>query len=349
MIRNNVARMDGGGFEQEGPTLVSIINATITGNSARRGGGTLLRGGIVFMSQVAVHNNTAHLTGGGVACDTGSDVSIHSSTFSNNMASRLCEGKNKECGSGGGMSVIGQNVKTRINKSKFIENTAENEGGCIFTAGTSSVKILQSALSKCVSTGDGGGISSRGASRLVLSGSIIIRQCRSVDGNGGGIAFAGEHLSVQRSEDNSAAALLLERNSGMNGGGISMMATVELFAGSSTMLLSNIAMRNGGGAYAFSGFGELAVDTDASLLIEDNEAYNGAGVAVVRGAQFRVAVPECVGIGGDRQAAECTLEMRENARCDLSCMTKSCNCKSSSVKSMHIASFKQTVCVRPMS
>ena len=128
MIRNNVARMDGGGFEQEGPTLVSIINATITGNSASRGGGTLLRGGIVFMSQVALHNNTAHLTGGGVACDTGSDVSIHSSTFSNNMASGLCEGKNKECGSGGGMSVIGQNVKTRINKSKFIEKRAGN--GC---------------------------------------------------------------------------------------------------------------------------------------------------------------------------------------------------------------------------
>jgi hypothetical protein len=321
-----VARLDGGGFEQEGPTLISILNATIAGNSARRGGGALFRGGTVFMSQVAFDNNTAYLTAGGVACDTDSDVSIHSSTFSNNMVSGLCEGTNKECGSGGGMSVIGQNVKTWINMSMFNSNRADNEGGCIFTSGISSVKILQSELSKCVSTGDGGGISSGGASRLVLSGRIIIRQCQSVDGNGGGIAFAGERLSVEGSEDNSTAALLLERNRGMNGGGISIMALVDFLAGSSTMLLSNIAIRNGGGAYAFSGFGELAVDTDASLLIEDNEAYNGAGVAVMTGAQFRVAVPQCVGIGG-----ECTLEMRENAICDLSCMTKSCNCKSSSM------------------
>ena len=305
--------------------MVEIRNVTFTGNAAGKGGGAYLKGGKVHINQVLFHNNSAIQTGGGVTSDTGVDVEIVSCTFSENRVSPLCEGRSQMCASGGALTVTGQNGRTRVRSSEFVSNSADNEGGCIFSTGTSLLDVRGSRLSACTAKhGDGGGLSGRGDSLVVLSGSISIRHCEAKEGHGGGMSFAGALLSIG-DKDGDRADVQLEENRAKNGGGMSFMALIELAQGSSTLIQRNTAAQFGGGAHGFSTFGRLVVDYDHSLVITRNAANSGAGIAVMRGAQVHVSMSECVGVGSTLAAAQCSVEMRENGKCDPSCMTKSCN------------------------
>jgi hypothetical protein len=116
----------GGIFNYQGP--LTVINSTISGNSAARGGGIMNDGNAVLtLIDTTVSGNTAAQDGGGVA-NVGGFVTITNTTVANNGAS-----------SGGGVSDISGTVK--VTNSTITGNSANTGGGIAeLASGTVTIK-----------------------------------------------------------------------------------------------------------------------------------------------------------------------------------------------------------------
>ena len=136
-------------------------------------------------------------------------------------------------------------------------NSAGNEGGGVYVAGSASLTMNKTRVSACKARYKGGGVSTRENSRVTLSDDVVIQNCEALHGKGGGMLVAGISLSVSMTGTGNSA-LLIENNRARYGGGISFMGIVKLEAGSSkTVIQGNTAEDSGGG---FTWFQQLCQD-----------------------------------------------------------------------------------------
>jgi len=124
VVTNNVARTWGGGlYNYDGP--VTLMNTTISANSADFGGGILSSGALTLMNST-VSGNSASSSGGGVYNHYGT-ATLTNSTVSGNLS-----GAN-----GGGLR---NNFGTvMLTNSTVSANSASNSGGGIYDSGTATL------------------------------------------------------------------------------------------------------------------------------------------------------------------------------------------------------------------
>ena len=151
----------GGGIDNRG--IATLINSTVSGNSATAYGGGLYNSGTATLLDSTISGNSAHWGGGGI-CGYGSATTIlNSCTISGNSA-----------GSGGGIACPDEydsDPVTLINCT-ISGNTATERGGGIYNAWGNEVTLINSTISG--NTADlGGGIYNH--SYLKLNNTIIAR------------------------------------------------------------------------------------------------------------------------------------------------------------------------------
>ncbi len=189
-ISNNTGGAYGGGIYTTGPTTITA--STITGNTARAGGGIaanneFLPGNVVSIVNSVISDNVATGHGAGGILSEG-EMTISGSTISGNHAA----------GEGGGIVkfVIGNPTTLTISNSTVQGNSATTGGG-IKNDG-SPLTITESTISDNTATLDGGGILNSGV--WLLETKIINSTVsnNSANRDGGGV-YSGRRLTVSNS------------------------------------------------------------------------------------------------------------------------------------------------------
>ena len=162
----------GGGIRVSSYAALSLLNTTVSGNSAALGGGlfvSLL--GSIQATDVAVSGNVASVAGGGIAVEWLAEVLLTESSVSENSAGY----------SGGGIS--NQRGAVTLLNSVISANHAQSLGGGGIANWGSSLWVINSAISGNQAQSGGGGIANSGSGLQILN-SIISGNSAP---NGGGI------------------------------------------------------------------------------------------------------------------------------------------------------------------
>ena len=202
-ITNNVGRgadasNGGGGVYAETGAVVTILRATITGNSATgaagSGGGILVAdSSSVTVTLGSISGNSANRAGAGieVADDpmTGDDddamtprtadtvLSLTQVTVDGNTITTA------NPGNGGGLHIGGAGEVT-VNQSTF-SNNAARQGAGLWAAGPSTLVVQNSTVSDNDATGVGGGVYDNGGATISLESTTVA--LNTAGGNGGGL------------------------------------------------------------------------------------------------------------------------------------------------------------------
>ncbi|MCP4539683.1 MAG: DUF11 domain-containing protein, partial [Chloroflexi bacterium] len=291
IVSNNTALAGtgrgGGIYNANGGSIVTLINSTVSSNTADFGGGISNRnGGSVAMTNTIVSSNTA-LTGNGRGGgifnrDGGSIVTFISTTLSRNTAQE-----------GGGIYNTRSGSVVMTN-SPVSSNTASTNGGGIYNTDNGSVvNIINTTISSNTALGagidGGGGIYNATDSSVVMTNTTISSNTASF-GYGGGIynyysSMVMTNTTVSSNTAPSGGGILnynssvtmtnsaVSRNTGTSGGGI-----YNLFAGSVDMTNSavsnNTTSSDGGGIFNIAGG---SVDMSNSTVYS-NTALAGGGI-----------------------------------------------------------------------
>ena len=170
----------GGGIYAQGGTL-TVVNSTISGNTANQGGGIDVEGGTLTVNQSTISGNTAGFLGGGIDVEDGT-LTVNQSTISDNTAAR-----------GGGTYAQGGTLT--VNQSTISDNTAAGVisitygGGIDVEGGT--LTVNQSTISgNTANAGSSGGISNSGT--LTVNQSTISDNTAASGGGGISTSWDGD-------------------------------------------------------------------------------------------------------------------------------------------------------------
>ncbi len=187
VIRDNRARLLGGGLHCRQNSDPRIHNCTIIGNfSHNRGGGIhAFFDSDLRIEECSILNNTAGLGGGGIHVEQESNMVMVDSIIANNQVIG-------ESSAGGGVLVSTSSVQ--IHGCIIVGNSAERSGGGLLLGGSGRSALLSSSLIANNWSGDnGGGV-------YPISNSTTIANCTIVDNVaqnfGGGIFSAGSEVSI---------------------------------------------------------------------------------------------------------------------------------------------------------
>jgi hypothetical protein len=230
----------GGGFLNFG--TASLIDTTVSGNTAPTKGGGIENEGSLRVSNCSVINNTTQVLGGGLdnrnsGLGTGpATITISNSTIDNNTAF-----------TGGGF-FNSSGVMT-VTRSMITENTA-GEGGGLENSVQGTTTLINTRVSRNTASTDAGGVANdRGT--LTLKDSPVTNNAAvsSSGAKGGGLGIFGGTVELKRSPvtNNSASGPI-----GGLGGGIVITddGTVTL---KQSPVVANNASTGGGGIYSFTG------------------------------------------------------------------------------------------------
>ncbi|MBI4722718.1 MAG: right-handed parallel beta-helix repeat-containing protein [Candidatus Stahlbacteria bacterium] len=142
-ISNNSAA-SGGGIYNDGGTTV-IVDNTISNNSAASGGGIYNDGGTAVINSNTISNNSA-ASGGGLYCSGGSPTTMVGNTFTDNSAAE------------GGAIYNSVDSPTTIGGSSFTDNCASANGGAVYCSGGSFATFTNCEFIRNSATQYGGGI-----------------------------------------------------------------------------------------------------------------------------------------------------------------------------------------------
>lgn len=234
-------------FEVAAGTTATISGLTIeNGRASGSGGGILIDGGTVTISDCALTGNTSGFNGGGISND--GNLTIQGSTLTNNSARRdggaiVAGGTLLVSGSlisdnvagfdGGGITEYG--TLTVTDSSIISGNNGGSYGGGIRNVGGTLTVSNFSTISGNTSSFSGGGIYSDFGGTVIVSNSSTISDNSSVFG--GGISVLSGTLTVSNST--------LSGNRALMGGGINTAGTVTI--SNSSTISSNTANLFGGG------------------------------------------------------------------------------------------------------
>ena len=282
---DNTALFDGGAvFATESVVLISTMGA-VTDNSASYGAGGALRieGAETFnLSDSTLARNRALTLGGAVSIqetesatisgvefeanslgfDTGgggalatrdSDISLATSTFSDNASE----------GQGGALFAVESSLE--MTGVEFKTNEAVGEGGAWYQlSGWASCSGCE--FTRNSSSDDGGAIWST-AEDLVIADSDVTWN-ESSGGNGGGLFFSGERLFLE--------SMLFARNTGLSGGAVFTNAS-DHFGSMFSVYQENESVFSGGALWASGSPGSAVMVQNNDLLA--NECLASDGVA----------------------------------------------------------------------
>ncbi|GHA20591.1 hypothetical protein GCM10008090_33120 [Arenicella chitinivorans] len=315
--------LNGGGLNATGTASVSIINSTLSGNSADGGGGGLLprESASVSISNSTLSGNSARF-GGGLTAVGRSSVSIINSTVSGNSADS----------DGGGLDITALASVSIIN-STVSGNSAGFDGGGLSAQSISSVSIINSTLSGNSAGDDGGGLNALFHTRVsIINSTLSGNSASNSPGGGGGGLHARERASFNISNSiiaNSTGGACLNR-----GTGTIAIATDSIVDDSSCRgatvadpLLEPLA-DNGGPTLThalMSGSPAINRATGAGATNTDQRGFAAVGTRDVGAFEFGVMDPNAklnltVTSTADDNGAGCTLReaiATTNARGDL--------------------------------
>lgn len=277
----NIVGGSGGGIRNFG--TVSLVNATVDGNTAEFYGGGILNGdpgqaGVLNLSNSVVSNNSS-VDGGGIYNDGQSELTIVNSTLAGNTASEDGAGlyNNSQVEVTINLSSITGNTATlngggiynnhlstlNITDSKVNGNTA-HEGGGLFNADSATLEATRTTVSGNTSILSGAGIYNDGGLATLDDVSILINHANQ-DGGGLYNATGGEITITDSFFDNNTAD--------RDGGAIANFGTTLSIIG--TTLRDSVAERFGGGLYNDQEEGSVSL---LSSTIYNNEAESGGGI-----------------------------------------------------------------------
>ena len=230
-ITGNTALENGGGIDSDFG-IVTISNSSFTANQASRGGGISSDAGLpnVFSS---VFNISSSIFAENIASDKGGGLyvsaygmEIYDSDFTRNSAE-----------SGGGIFIQWAFNKPLIYNCRFTDNTVLRSGGGIHNA-TSGLRVYYSSFTGNAATGSpywgvGGGLYNSGYSVQIWGSIFSSNTARS---EGGGVYLSGEaDIGYTQFSGNSA----------LYGGGLHYSGnTLSIYDSS---FIENVALENGGG------------------------------------------------------------------------------------------------------
>jgi parallel beta-helix repeat protein len=253
---------DGAGIYFNSSSSNSVINCTLTNNTATGNGG-----GIYFsgsngnsVSDCTLTNNTAASDGGGIYFSGSNGNSVSDCNLTYNTAN-----------GGGGILFIGSS-SNNVSGCNLTYNTA-NGGGGIFFSDSSNNGISGCTLTNNRADGDdttgGGGI------HFWVSNGNSVSDCtltNNTANGGGGILFIG-------SSSNSVSGCNLTYNTANGGGGIFFGASLNSGSTDNNVsgcnLTNNTATSDGGGIYFYGNSNDNSV-SDSTLT--NNNANNGGGM-----------------------------------------------------------------------
>lgn len=275
--------------------LIVTKNQTVglSGNYARTGGGGIAAvNAAVTLNNVAVteNNRSAIINGGGSIFAEGGSLTIKGSTIEGNSSN----------GTGGG--IFAENTLVNIDTSFIQKNHTQNNGGGIYIANDRGIcnqthpftfsekattmpegesSISNTTIGDNIANGLGGGMYIGGGHCLRISNSTITGnrvENPNKDGQGGGIVgYSMGELTLDHTE--------ITDNKADYGGGIYALCTavanthITLQNGSS--INKNSATSFGGAIYGAPVLKGIPLSiTVESSSIYDNEAANGAGIAI---------------------------------------------------------------------
>jgi hypothetical protein len=268
MISNNISSANGGGIRNNGGTL-TIADSTISNNSAAsassNGGGIYNNGGgLTIQGSTTISGNSARLGGGVYIGDTGAStasidmgVIISSNTAANNGGGVYINSGTTTIGNpSGGLVTVGGNVAT-------------NSGSGIYHAG-GNLTLRYCAVS------NNGSISANSGGGLRAEGTLTVNNCSFTNnlvntstGLGAGIYInAATPISIT----NTAISNVPGTAAARNGAGMFITGTSTLTIAGSTFT-GNRAQHNGGGL--FLDLGNIANITTSTF--NNNSAVDQGG------------------------------------------------------------------------
>ena len=242
-------------FIDAGAGLVTILNSTVSGNSAYEDSGAISSGltGAFTITNSQINNNHSGDGGSGAVFSNAGLTTITSSTFSGNTTS----------GEGGGLSADGD---LSVIKSTFCNNTAVGDGGAVWS-NQHSVNVSNSTFKDNSSTGGAGGaLGNIGA--VTVTGSTFNHNTAS--GVGGAI---DEELEVDITITGST---FTNNSAGDTGGAINGDGDADFAIRVTNSKFTYNTATNQGGAIAADG--EHVVITGSTF--DHNTSVNGDGGAI---------------------------------------------------------------------
>lgn len=214
----------GGGIRYYGEDLnysLEISDCTVSNNYGQYGGGMMIQGGNVTLTDGTVVENNSNSNGGGIYAKKGTTVTLNGATISKNITTSGGAGIYI---SGDGSNIDSTNLIITGNTT-ISENSAGSDGGGILIENAKlSVDGDNNVIKNNSSNGAGGGLYSFN-SNITMKKSEISNNATFNNGNGGG--FYSTDSTVNLTDCN-----FTSNNSDKNGGGL-------YITGSSTLTLEN--------------------------------------------------------------------------------------------------------------
>lgn len=316
MITNNVAAREGGGFWTNGTATIdgttisgnegqgadatqggggifidpgagsaqlTVLNATITGNSATgtsgSGGGIFNEGGELTVTDTTISNNTANRAGGAIEDNSASGATVV--TITNAVMDGNTAGSNP--GNGGAIHVSGADGEMTISGSMFTNNIADREGGALWAGGAGTVmNVSDSTLDNNEAKGPaaddgGGGLFINGGEFNGSAVTITNNSATGASGSGGGIHNLAGTLTL------GDASVVSNNIANRAGGGLEDAGAAVTIINDSTMNNNNVgvapavAAPGNGGAIHVSG-GVAVMEIDASTFDGNMAAAEGGAI-----------------------------------------------------------------------
>ncbi|MBK9053063.1 MAG: hypothetical protein IPL78_19775 [Chloroflexi bacterium] len=265
VISNNNTVMEGGGIYLTNGRLI-ITNSTISGNTARSGGGLYNAGELsplgipsrVEISDSTISGNSAD-SGGGIYNTHEGTLTLTDVTFSENSSGDY----------GGGIANTGRTALTIV-RGTFTDNHALGDGGGVYSASERPLTITDTTFTTNLAGdpnasdgGEGGGLYTDGSGTVTVTSSTF--SYNEALGEGGAVTFSS-FGSVTFTDST------VSHNSAENGGGINNSAATVNFT--RLTIHNNHAHLEGGG---------LINQGSGSFTLEDSNIYsniaeNGGGM-----------------------------------------------------------------------
>ncbi len=208
IIQNNKAAGNAGGLLGTGEgNTITIKGLTVTGNTAKAGGGAVFQGKVVSnIESGEFTNNTAESHGGAIYVSSNTFMNVTGGNFSNNTSSTR-----------GGAFYLAVTSNSTIANATFTGNKAA-DGGAI--CAQSNLEISNCVISGNEAENNGGGIATaKLGSKRFFQPKGLVAENLTVENNKAGAQGGGLYLSVG-CETNLRNSIVTGNTAGAEGGGI---------------------------------------------------------------------------------------------------------------------------------
>jgi hypothetical protein len=235
---NNLIGGQAGAIFNTGSGSLSLTSVTLAHNTGRTGGAVLNNTGssLTVASSTFIGNDSTGLGGGAIANGVGATTTVSGTTFLGNDASGAVVLGVKPAvtdGNGGAIGSLGGTVTVNGAASTFTDNFAGGDGGAI-DAILGTLNVTKATFNENESDGDGGAVANFGAAATITQSGFTGNRASD---NGGAVADA----SVLGLTSDTLSA----NRAGTDGGGLFVLSgNVTL---NTTDIFGNRAGTNGGG------------------------------------------------------------------------------------------------------